>query len=94
MRLHNKSPATKHIHLEVMVIESDLDEVVVLDQKEDAMLNVSEGGRAGCGMEEQFHLDSYNIENSHAAKQFGSLSPVLDAKEHKEIKEIESGMHE
>mgnify|MGYP006268563553 CR=1 FL=1 len=25
--------------------------------------------------------DSYNIENTHAAKQFGSLSPVLDAKE-------------
>ena len=59
MRLHNKSRTPKHIHLEVMVIESDLDEVVVLDQKEDAMLNVSEGGRAGCGMEEQFHLGKF-----------------------------------
>ena len=37
---------------------------------------------------------SYNIENSHAAKKFVSLSPVLDAKEHKEIKEIESGTDE
>ena len=35
-----------------MAIESDLSKVVVPDKKEDAILNVSEDGRAG-GMEEQ-----------------------------------------
>ena len=59
MRLHNKSRTPKHIHLEVMVIESHLDEVVVLDQKEDAILNVYEGGHAGGGMEKQFHLGKF-----------------------------------
>ena len=37
-----------------MVIEYHVDEVVVPDHKDVAMLNVSEGGHVGGGMEEQF----------------------------------------
>ena len=41
-----------------MVTNSNLNEVVVLEQKEDDML-VPEGGHAGGGMEEQLHLGKF-----------------------------------
>ena len=49
MRLHDKSRTPKHIHLEVMVIESDLD----------VACNIPEGGHARGGMEEQLHLGKF-----------------------------------
>lgn len=43
----------------VMVVESNLNEVVVLDQKKDDMLKVSEGGHVRGGMEEKLHLGKF-----------------------------------
>ena len=42
-----------------MVVESNLNEAVDLDQKKDDMLKVPEGGHVEGGMDEQLHLGKF-----------------------------------
>lgn len=57
--IYTQKQNTKQIFLEVMLKDSDLNEVVVMDQEENIMVNVPEGGHVEGGMKEQLYLGKF-----------------------------------